>query len=216
MTCARGGLGRQLQGLAYESMRAELVPMLGLRPDVRSALIYFRHKASRFTFNMVAFYRSHMEVRFPYLDHALFDLLHGIPAAFRADKAVLFGVLDRELPLLTTIPYDKDGLLPTRQRWRRAGHALAVAVGRRWQAWSRQNSPQPETLYADYEGYLRGPLRAWGEELLLGPRAVRRGLFDPDAVRSLWARHQSGLEVNFIGRLAPLMTYEGMLRRLYD
>ncbi len=213
--CA-GAMGRQLQGLAYDSMRAELVPMLGLRPDVRSAFIYLRHEASRLTFNMMAFYRSHMEVRFPYLDRELIDFLHGIPSALRANKALLLGVLDRELPLLTTIPYNKDGLLPTRQRWRRAGHAFTVAVGRRWRAWRRQNSPQPETLYADYEGYLRGPLRTWGEELLLGPRTVKRGLFDPDAVRSLWARHQSGLEVNFIGRLAPLMTYEMMLRRLYD
>jgi hypothetical protein len=33
---------------------------------------------------------------------------------------------------------------------------------------------------------------------------------------SLWNRHQSGLEVNMIGKIAPIMTFEMLLRKFYD
>jgi asparagine synthase (glutamine-hydrolysing) len=40
--------------------------------------------------------------------------------------------------------------------------------------------------------WLKGPLRAMVEECLFSPRARQRGLFNPGAVRSLWATHLSG------------------------
>ncbi len=36
----------------------------------------------------------------------------------------------------------------------------------------------------DYEGWLRGELRAWGEGLLLGDETLTRGIFDEAMVRS--------------------------------
>jgi asparagine synthase (glutamine-hydrolysing) len=40
-------------------------------------------------------------------------------------------------------------------------------------------------------GWLRGELRATGEDLLLSDRAMGRGYFAPDGVRAMWARHQA-------------------------
>jgi len=39
--------------------------------------------------------------------------------------------------------------------------------------------------------WLRGPAAAAAEDLVLGPRAMARGLFRRDGVRRLWAEHQS-------------------------
>lgn len=72
------------------------------------------------------------------------------------------------------------------------------------------------TLYADYENWLRNELRDWGENILLGERTLQRDIFSPEFLRSLWRRHQSGSEIHTIGKIAPIMTYEMMLRRFFD
>jgi asparagine synthase (glutamine-hydrolysing) len=71
-------------------------------------------------------------------------------------------------------------------------------------------------LYADYENYLRGDLRAWARDILFDKRTLERGIFNPQFIRSIWERHQSSQELHTIGKIAPVMTYEMMLRRLYD
>jgi asparagine synthase (glutamine-hydrolysing) len=76
--------------------------------------------------------------------------------------------------------------------------------------------PERTTLYADYENYLREELRDWAEEILYDRRTVERGIFNPTFVRTLMGRHLSGKEQWTIGKIAPIITYEMMLRRLYD
>jgi asparagine synthase (glutamine-hydrolysing) len=41
--------------------------------------------------------------------------------------------------------------------------------------------------------WLRGPFRPLAEDLLLGPRALERGLFDPKALRRLVEEHRTGV-----------------------
>jgi len=72
------------------------------------------------------------------------------------------------------------------------------------------------TLYADYENYLRNELRSWAEGILFDNRTLERGIFNPEFLRSIWDRHLSGRELHTIGKIAPIMTYEMMLRRFYD
>ena len=71
-------------------------------------------------------------------------------------------------------------------------------------------------LHSDYETWLRTDLRDWGESILFDRRTEERGLFNPTFLRSLWNRFQQGNEVSIIGKIAPIMSYELMLREFVD
>ena len=76
--------------------------------------------------------------------------------------------------------------------------------------------PELHPLYADYENYLRNELREWAEDILYDRRTTERGIFEPSFLHSLMERHLSNLEEWTIGKIAPLITYEMMLRRYFD
>jgi asparagine synthase (glutamine-hydrolysing) len=212
----REPLSRQLRGRAFESFRDEMGRFLHYRRDVRGELFTIRNHCGRFTHNHIVFQRSHMEVRFPYFDYDLFDFLFAIPARLRGHKVLYRAVMQRELPRLARIPYDRDLLPPTTkvipQLLSRTGRFLRHRVNRHVYPVFRQ----ARTLYADYEAYARDELRGWIEDILFDKRTEERGLFDPAFVRTLVERHYSGLEQWTIGKIAPLVTYEMMLRRFHD
>ncbi len=207
---------RQLRGLAFDSFAETLQPYLGLRLDLRAEYFYIRNHCGRLTHNMITMYRSHFEARFPFFDYALFDFLYSLPAERRGHKVLYAALLEREMPHLARIPYDHDEFLPTSRQWLRRAHALAIKVGRRARRALGGRWPERSTLYADYEAYLRNDLRPWAEDVLLDPRTSARGFFEPGFLRTLLARHFSGLEQWTIGKIAPLMTYEMMARQLID
>jgi asparagine synthase (glutamine-hydrolysing) len=203
-----------LVGRAFDTFVDELRSFIGLRPDVRLDYFYLYNSCFRLTHNMHAIYREHLDVRFPFFDQDLVAFMYSLPNRLRGHKTLYRAVLDREVPALTRIPYDADEQLPTTRAWARRAHALAAKVERRWDR-LRGRRPAP-TLYADYEHYLRHELRAWAEGILFDPRTAARGLFDPAMLRSLMDRHLSGRELHTIGKIAPLITLELMLRRFFD
>lgn len=209
-------LHKQMQRLAFDSFQAELSSYLSYRPDVRGEYFYINNHCRRLTHNFVIFTRSHMEVRFPFFDYELFDFLYSLPAEIRANRKLYRALIQREIPRLAYIPYDHDEFLPTTQPLIRNGHALAIKLKRHFNRHLWPIFSDRFTLYADYENYLRHELRAWAEGILFDQRTASRGIFNPTLLHSLVDRHLSGEEEWTIGKIAPIITYEMMLRRFYD
>lgn len=212
----RTDVWEKVSGLALETLREELRAYDQMRPDMRAHFFSARHHCGRLTQNMIAFYRSRFEVRFPFFDYALFDFMHSLPARLRLDRRLYFAVIDRETPRLARIPFDKQEFLPTTNAWLGKPHAAWIKTRNRLNRLAPKAFPAHPTLYADYEGYLRHELRNWAEGILFDRRTADHGLFDPEFIRTLMARHVTGQEQWTIGKIAPLMTYEMMLRRFYD
>lgn len=207
---------KEVNGLAFESFQSELARFLGYRPEVRAQFFFLRNHCARLTQNFITFTRSHIEVRFPFFNYQLFDFMFSLPVQILAYRKLYRAVVQRETPKLALIPYDHDEFLPTTQSWRRGIHAATVKIKRRINRHISPIFPQLHTLYADYENYLRNELRSWAENILFDRRTVERGLFDESFLRSLMLRHLSNQEQWTIGKIAPLITYEMMLRRFVD
>ena len=131
----------------------------------------------------------------------------------RADLKLWRAVLQREVPHLMGVPYDHDDLLPTTWPVARLSHALMRKVQRRFNRHLRPAFREHQTLYADYESYLRNELRGWAETILFDGQLASCGIFDMGFVRSLFERHCAGREPWLIGKIAPVMTYAKMLQK---
>ncbi len=200
-----------LIGRAFDSFVEEFRSYEAYRLDNRAEYFYVRNHCARLTQNMVTFMRSHIEVRSPFWDQPLVELMYGVRDDIRWNRRLYRTVLTRELPRLARIPYDKDERLPTTSALVRNTHAMVGKV-RRTIGLGRRRA----TLYADYEAYLRGDLRSWAEGLVLDPSARSREFLDPAFVASLMARHASGHELWTIGKVASIVTLEMVLRAYFD
>jgi len=204
-----------LRDQAWESLRRETARWSHLPTHLRVASLSFATDR-RFYLYYTVFHRSRIEQRFPFCDYEYFDFVHALPPEWLFDRRLRRAVVLRWIRPLGRIPYDKDDL-PITDRPSRRLAALAVNKGKAFvnrHGW--RVFPELSTLHSDYEGWLRTDLRSWAEDLLVGDRSVNRGLFRPEAVRSLWHRLLSGMEPDIIGKLAPIMTLEMLLRQSFD
>jgi len=165
---------------------------------------------------MVVMARAAVEVRCPYFDYDAVDLSYGLPDEIRASPAYFRALLARLAPRMTWIPYEADLRLPHPNAAVRWVHALPTRVAHRLRRYGVPAGRDRPRLYADYEEYLRTDLREWAAGILFDKRTADRGLFDQRAVRALWERHVSGLELWTIGKIAPLIAIEQSCRYLVD
>lgn len=203
--------GKQALGQAFESLVESFKRYEAYRSDNRAEYFYIRNQCFRLTQNMITMGRSHLEMRFPFWDYALIDFMYAINPILRDNQILYRHILTRMIPALANIPYDKQEYLPSVEPVRHTLHSLSVRVRRRLKLY-----PNRFTLYADYENYLRRELRGWAEDILYDPRTEARGIYNMPYVRSLMAQHLSGQQEWTIGKVAPLITFEMMMRRYFD
>jgi asparagine synthase (glutamine-hydrolysing) len=204
-----------LDGLAFNSLRAELAGFNHLNIRLRGLAFNLANRDRRLILNFVIFKNSHIENRCPFYDYQFAEWAACLPIEQKIDKQFHYALIKRVAPKLALIPRDKDFRLPTNNRFVRSVHA---AYDRLTQMLGRQlGLGHPKlTLYADYENYLRHELREWAEAILFDERTSSRGIFRPEALRSLMDRHLAGHEQWTIGKIAPIITFEMMMRRFFD
>jgi asparagine synthase (glutamine-hydrolysing) len=208
-------IASQMYGLAFDSLRSELAKYDHLPYERKAA--HFSCQSDRRLFQYyTVFHRSHFEQRFPFYDYRYFEFVHALPPEMLFGRKLRRAIILGFTRPLARIPYDKDDLPIAGSQ---VSHIAAKLIQKSKSFVNHYIAPTFEdyaTLYADYENWLRNELRDWGENILLGERTLQRDIFNPEFLGSLWRRHQSGLEVHTIGKIAPLMTLEMMLRRFYD
>ncbi len=205
-----------LRGSAYESLCQELKPFEGLPYRQRAEYFALVNTDRRMFQYYTVFKRSAFELRFPFYDYDYLSFMYALPPQLRANRRLRKAMIVRCMPRIAGVlnAYDRDPLTENRARhfFERVKNWGRRKINRHY----RPIFPEYRDLYADYESWLRGDLHDWAESILLGDRLLRRDLFNPDYLRSIWVRMNAGQEENIIGKLAPIMTYEMLLERFYD
>ena len=206
----------QIRGMAFSSLVYEVSKHRDDSFHKQAEAFKIINHDGRFIHNFLVFNNSYFENVCPFYDYRLVEFVYALPPSMKKNKRLLRSLINRAMPKLSTVPYDKDNLMVT-DRWLiKASHTLARKLQDRFNRHVYPIFRQYFTLYADYENYLRTDLKEWGESILFDKRMLNRGIFDPHFLQSIWARHQSGEELHTIGKIAPIMTYEMMLRQFYD
>jgi len=182
-----------------------------MRNEYAAEYFYLVNHCCRHTFHMVTTMRSSVEARFPFWDYDLIDFIYSLPPQIRRDQLMYRTIITRQTPRLALVPYDKQEYLPSVNPGVYAAHKYSVRALKKLRLF-----PVYTQFYADYENYLRHDLCQWAEDILFGPRAQERGIFNLDFVRSLMKRHLAGKEDWILGKIAPLITYEMVLREYFD
>jgi len=138
------------------------------------------------------------------------DMLVYLPADILAkvDRAAMAVSLETRVPLLDHRVVELAARLPRRLVTRKAvlrrvlhRHVPAALVERPKMGFS-----------VPLDGWLRGRLRGWAEDLLEPGRLAREGFFDPDAVASRWRRHLDGAE-DLAAFLWPVLMFQAWHER---
>ncbi len=203
--------GKEAQWRAFESLNEQFSRFWNMRKDYAGEFFYMVNHCWRFTHHMITTQRSSMEARFPFWDYDLIDFIYSIRPELRRNQMILRSIITQRMPKLSLIPYDKHEYLPSVQPFTHGIQKLGMKTLK-----SLKIIPERPLLYADYENYLRNELRDWAEDLLFSPRTTQRGIFDKGFVRSLMNRHMANNEAWVLGKIAPLMTYEMVMREFFD
>ncbi len=206
----------QVKDLAFESFVKEVTLLSNLPSQIRAASFNLLNHFTRHLLWSAVFGRSHIEYRFPYCDLPLLSFCYGLPIELAGDRALQRAIIIKELPRLASIPSASDELPITNRYKRRLFAKITQKLKNGVNRYISPIFPKRATLYADYENYLRHELREWAENILFDERTLSRGIFRPEALRSLMNRHVAGYQEWTIGKISHLITFEMMLRRFVD
>ena len=205
-----------VKGRAFTSLCEALAPFASYAQPLRTELFTLYTSDIRHYAHYIGFKRSAVEIELPFVDPDLMMFVLCLPPDYRKNRRLARAVLRRLSGSLARIPYDHDELLPTDEIWLRSAHEFYSRAKRRSLRLLGVTHTASTTLHSDYENWLRTDLRDWAESILFDRRTLERGLFEPEFLRSIWRRHVSGRELYTIGKLAPIMSYELMLREFVD
>lgn len=207
-------IAKKIVGLSFDSLRQELKKYEHLSYLQRARYFGFCNPDRRLYLYYTVFHRSHIELRFPFLDYRYFEFVYALPPEMLYHRRLRREVIARYVPALRTVPYSADNLPIARtaagQYFDKFMEKSRHLIHQRFQFLFHEYT----TLYADYENWLRQELKEWGWQTLLGEKMLQKDLFQPEMLTSLWMRHQSGLEEWTIGKLAPIMTYQMLLNKI--
>jgi asparagine synthase (glutamine-hydrolysing) len=205
----------RVRDLAFESFCNEVRAYDGVAYPQRVFAFNIVNHFLRYIIYAGIFGRAYIEYRFPYFDHDLISFCYALPYDLGYDRRLQKAMLLKAAPAFARVPTTDDELpivaegawtfAPIAQKLKHAVHKVIPPLF----------GAHP-TLYADYEQWLRTDLRTWAEGILFDERTRARGIYREEALRSLWARHLSGHELWTIGKIAPVISFELMLRQLQD
>ncbi len=203
------GIQKEMDSLARESLQNCLRQMERLQPLVHRIwqMFLFQRVRRETALSMVKF-GSVVETRLPYLDNDLLEALLEAPPQMKMGDRIQAHILRHRMPAFLKIANSNTGAPMG------AGPVTRFMAKARLKVLSKLRVPgfQP---YERLGQWLREELRPFVEHVLLSPRCLERGVFNPNTVRAIVGRHLNGRS-NHTFLLLALMTFELGQREFID
>jgi asparagine synthase (glutamine-hydrolysing) len=198
-----------LDTLAQESLRECLAQSAGISPQVQRIWhLFLTQRSRRETALALVKFGSLLEVRLPYLDNQVVELLLSAPPELKMGETIQGHILRKRRPEFLDVVNINTG---TRMG---AGRMAQAVAGFKQKVFSklRVRGYQP---YERLGLWLRRELRPLVEDVLLADRCLDRGIFHPDTVRGVVRHHCEGKR-NHTFLLMALMIFELGQRAFID
>ena len=144
----------------------------------------------RCTSGGVQLFRSRLELHFPFFDNDFFDYITRLPHVWRHRHRIYIEMIRRCFRAVGQIPWQRTGL-SARARW---PVRFFSVVAHRANEWAARRTRWPDVLcgrhVSRFDEWLRGPLRAFSERILLSERTANRGIFQREGLRTIMHQHQ--------------------------
>jgi len=205
--------GRRLPTAACERWCDSIVCGPAQRPVERLNAWLFENRVFRHANCGTMLLRAGVESHAPFFDRNVVDLLLRVPLEYKLRHRLYLAVLKRACPAATRVRWQRTGLPPAWGYWPNLA-ARAWQRGLRMSLKPLRFEPFPRQAVACPDRWFRQEWRAAAEQVVLGERALERGLFDPVALRDLWHAHQNGAD--FTQQLGVLVAIELFARLMLD
>jgi asparagine synthase (glutamine-hydrolysing) len=203
----RGERQEEIASLARASLRQSLVDSSDEpNPVQRLWRCFVSQRLARETVLSLMKFRSVVEVRLPYLDAELIDLLLAAPVELKLSETIQTHMLQRLNPAFLRVPNSNTGAPVGASPLHRKAASLKMRV------LAKLGAPG----YQPYERlglWLRREIAPLVRKILLADECLDRGVFNPETVRSVVANHLDASK-NHTFLLMALLVFETGQRRL--
>lgn len=199
----------EVDALARESLGECLSPSAGMAPLAQRIWhLFLTQRSRRETALSLVKFGSLMEIRLPYLDNDLVDLLLAAPPNLKLEETLQGYILAKRRPEFRNVFNVNTGARIGAGPWAKKTAGLKQKV----LAKLRVKGHQP---YERLGLWLRRELRPLVRDILLSERCLTRGILAPDTVRQVVGQHLEG-KANHTFLLMALMIFEQGQRDLVD
>jgi asparagine synthetase B (glutamine-hydrolysing) len=202
-------MGVDVREVAARALDRSLAPLQSVQPPLQRVWhLFVRERLRRETVASLHMFRNFVEVRVPYLDSELVDVLLALPPEMKLDATLQSHMLQRIRPEFLRVTNTNTGAAMNASGWR----------ARIWSLRRRVLAKMGVPGYQPYERlglWLATDLKPLVHSTVLSQRFFDRGLFDVDQVRRLVAQHESR-ERNHTYLIMAMVIFELAQQELFD
>lgn len=202
-------VGADVREVAAAALDRSLASVSSVQPPLQRVWhLFVRERLRRETVASLHMFRNFVEVRVPYLDADLVDLLLTLPPGMKLDSSLQSYILQKIRPEFLRVTNTNTGAPMNAGAWRTRFGGLRMKV------FAKIGMPG----YQPYERlglWLATDLKPLVHSTILSERFFDRGLFDVDQVRRLVAQHEAR-ERNHTYLIMAMVIFELAQQELFD
>ena len=176
---------------AGQRWAASIAAREGARPVERANDWLYENRVFRNTNAGTMLLRSGVESHSPFFDNDFIDAATAVRQEYKFKHRLYLEVMRRAAPRAASVTWQRTNIPPA---WGYHANFLAMGLHRVVGVLARPFGVDPfkALKVADPAAWIRGPWRGAVHDLVLGPEAQRRGLWNVQAAQALWQAHLNG------------------------